>query len=176
MFPKSPGCRPCRHDTQCRCTRLCCVPFRFADMMIYLGCTPSGMRIATGKRPRSPQPRHGDLPEEPPYGVPPLWCACHRGPFTIRYGDAPRPAAVCIPPLWRSWHNDRIAHRNGDMPWAYSRWYGSFGVRSIILPAIDRLPDGAGEFPPNLPAAARVAMTRNAAALAFAACPSVSPT
>ena len=64
IFPKSPGCRPCRHDTQCRCTRLCCVPFRFADMMIYLGCTPSGMRIATGMRPRSPQPRHGDLPED----------------------------------------------------------------------------------------------------------------
>ena len=110
-----------------------------------------------------PCSRHGALPRVHP---------CDGDALTLRYGDA----FAHFPPVYSPGHNDRIAHRNGDVPWAYSRWYDSFGVRSIILPAIDRLPDGAGEFPPNLPAAARVAMTRNAAAFAFAACPSVSPT
>ena len=133
IFPKSPGCRPCRHDTQCRCTRPCCVPFRFADIMIYLGCTPSGMRIATGMRPRSPQPRNGDLHAEPPYGVPPLWCACHRAPHNS---------------LWRcaearpNMHSTVAAFRARRSPHP-SPWRYALGVSPLVcLPwcAFHRLP------------------------------------
>ena len=137
ISPKAPGCRLCGHDMRCRCTCLCCVPFRVLAMAAGLGCTHS---TATPSR------------------------------FAMGMQWPPSP------PLYPPWHNDRIAPGNGDVPWAYSPWYDSFGVRSIVSPAIDRLPDGAGEFSPNLPAAARVAMARNDAALAFAACPSVSPT
>ena len=112
--------------------------------------------------------RYCDMPKGPPSGIPPLWFAGQRDALTLRYGDAMR-APFCIPPLWCAWHNGRLLHRRGDVPWAYPRCYAPFGVHAITFPALDLLPGGTGDFLPNIPAAACVAMPCNAATLAFAA-------